>query len=357
MTMKLSRIAILLANAWLWAGPVLGQTMPNLPPPKLGPVPSPALSPAPGAPSATPSSVPATTAEPVSPGEMPSVAISAKLDQTEVQAGDPFHLTITVSWDKKPGGQTAELDFNFPDPPKSEGIRVTGNSFKSSATAESTVTHVVREYSYELVADKQGKLSIGETIVVYYRRGATDDQRLGTHPLEIAVGPPRRHLSEVLNRQRAKIIIALALALAAVGLAVMVLRDRRKKQEPPEAPTETLEDRYLRRLKDNETLRIAGRYADYFLGLSAVLKGYLHERHGIRTQGQTTDKIAEALKAKADQDRAEAVRSTLHLCDRVKFAGHQPSPAEMDRAYEVARTLIEQGRGLASPTPASNEGG
>ena len=77
--------------------------------------------------------------------------------------------------------------------------------------------------------------------------------------------------------------------------------------------------------------------------LMLVLKGYLHDRLGLRTQGQTTDKIAEALKAKTDQEKADAVRNTLHLCDRVKFAGHQPSSAEMDRAYEVTRALIETG--------------
>jgi hypothetical protein len=341
--MNLRQFSLMAAVALLFAQPVLGQAMPNLPPPKLGPIPVKAPSPAPGAPAASPASVPATTAEPVSPGEMPAVTISAKLDQTEVRAGDSFRFAVTVTWDKKPGGQTAELDFNFPDPPKSDGIRVTGNSFKASATAEPVVTHVVREYSYEMVADKQGKLSIGETTVVYHRRGTTDDQRLTTHPLEITVGPPRRNLSEFINRKRAILIIAATMLLAGAGLGWMILRERRKKQEPAAAPVETLEDRYLRQLKDNETLRIAGRYADYFLGLSAVLKGYLHDRLGLRTQGQTTDKIAEALKAKTDQEKADAVRNTLHLCDRVKFAGHQPSPAEMDRAYEVTRALIETG--------------
>ena len=341
--MKLSRAVLVAANALFFTGLALGQVMPKLPPPNLGQSPA-------GTPSAAPSATPAAPAEPVSPGEMPSVTISAKLDQTEVRAGDPFRFTVTVTWDKKPGGQTAELDFNFPDPPKSEGIRVTGNSFKASATADQLVTRVVREYSYELAADKPGKLSIGETIVVYHRRGSTEDQRLTTHPLEITVGPPRRHLSEFINRQRAIFIIAAIILLAGAGLAVVILRERRKKQEPPAAPTETLEDRYLRQLKDNETLRIAGRYADYFLGLSAVLKGYLHDRLGLRTQGQTTDKIAEALKAKTDQEKADAVRSTLHLCDRVKFAGHQPSSAEMDRAYEVVRTLIQSLGAVREPS-------
>jgi len=210
---------------------------------------------------------------------------------------------------------------------------------------------VVREYAYEMTADKPGKLAIGEATVVYRRRGATDDQRLTTHPLEIAVGPPRRHLSEFINRRRAIFIIAATILLAGAGLGFSILRERRKQEETAAAaPVETLEDRYLRQLQDNETLRIAGRYADYFLGLSAVLKGYLHDRLGLRTQGQTTDKIAEALKAKTDQEKADAVRSTLHLCDRVKFAGHQPSSAEMDRAYEVVRTLIQSLGAVREPS-------
>jgi len=328
----------------LFMGRAGGQArVPQLPPPNLGAGPSAARTQAPPASPASPAQI--------SPGEMPAITISAKLDQTQARAGDPFHFLVTVSWDKKPGGQTAELDFNFPDPPKSEGIRVTGNSFKASAAVnQQGITKVVREYSYEMAADKEGKLSVGETNVVYRRRGATEEQRLTTHPLEITVGPPRRRLSEIFGPRSAKFIIAAVLLVAVAGLVVMISRDRRKKREPGPEPAETLEDRYLRRLKDNETQRIAGRYAEYFLGLSALLKGYLHERHGLRTQGQTTDKIAEALKARTDQEKADAVRSTLHLCDRVKFAGHQPGPAEMDRAYEVVRALIQSVGAVREPS-------
>jgi len=153
-------------------------------------------------------------------------------------------------------------------------------------------------------------------------------------------------LTEVISPHRAKLIIVGALVLAVAGLVWIVVRDRRKKAEVISEPIETLEDRCLRQLKDNETHRIAGHYAEYFLGLAAVLKGYLRERYQIRTQGQTTDKIADALKQAADQETADAVRNTLHLCDRVKFAGAQPGPAEMDRAYEAARSLIERSRGM-----------
>jgi len=322
----------------LWAGPSLGQTrMPQLPPPNLG---------QPAEPSPAPASVPAAAA--AAPGEMPAVTISARLDQTEVHARDPFRCTITVSWDKKPAGQTAELDFDFPDPPRSEGIRVTGNSFKASAVADQGAVHVVREYTYELAADKEGKLSIGATAVVFRRRGGGDEQKLMTHPLEITVLKPRLRLTEVISPHRTKLIIAAALVLAVAGLAAIVIRERRKKPEPAPAPTEALEDRYLRQLKDNETHRIAGHYAEYFLGLAAVLKGYLRERYEIRTQGQTTDKIADALKQAADQETADAVRNTLHLCDRVKFAGAQPGPAEMDRAYEAARGLLKASAGSSN---------
>ena len=347
--MNIRNVFLLVVALILAAGSAVGQPrMPQLPPPNLGqPVgPSPASGSAPG-------SAPAAAPETVSPGEMPEVTISARLNQTEVPAGEPFQFIITVSWQKKPGGQTAELDFDFPDPPKSEGIRVTGNSFKASATADRGVTQVKREYAYEMTADKEGKLNIGAAEVIYRRRGSSEEQRLSTAPLDLTVGPPRMKLLEKARPHLAKLVIAGVLVLAVAGLVVLALRDRRKKAAPPPEPTETLEDRYLRKLKDNESFRIAGRYADYFLGLAGVLKGYLRERYDLRTQGQTSDKIAEALKAQTDPETADAVRSALHLCDRVKFAGHQPSSAEMDRAYEVAKSLIEKSRGLArqAPTP------
>lgn len=323
--MRFWKYIFCVCGIWFFSPAVPAQPgRPQLPPPNLGPPPS----------------GPAPTLNP-SPGEMPVVTISARLKQTEVHARDSFSYTITVSWEKKPGGQTAELEFDFPDPPRGEGIRVIGNSFKASATAEGGSVQVVREYTYELVADQEGRLTLGATTVVYRRRGGGDENRLETHPLEITVLKPRLRLAEVIRPRRAKLILAGVLVVAVAGWVVLVIRDRRKKPAPVPAVAETLEQSYLRQLKENEAHRIAGHYTEYFQGLAGLLKGYLRERYGIRTQGQTTDKIAEALKAAADPERADAVRGVLALCDRVKFAGAQPSPAEMDRAYEVVKQWLE----------------
>ncbi len=310
------------------AGTALAQA--GLAPPKLGDV-------QPAAP------------EQASPGEMPDVTISARLERPEIPLNEVLVYVIELNWDKKLG-RTAELDFDFPDPPVAAGLTPVGNSFRTVTELEGDVQHVLRQYTYEYQPKQEGITSLEPAVVTYRRRGAEDETSLETGALDVTILPPKMDIKDMVRGNAAKIIIALVLVTAAAVLAVITLRERKRKAPPEPVTTETIEESYLNRLKENETLRIAGRWADYFLGLSGLLKGYLGEKYGIRTQAQTTDRLVESVRQKLGDDTAKTLREFFLLCDRVKFAGHQPGTTEMDRAYETARSIIKLGESSVEKT-------
>jgi hypothetical protein len=319
---------------FLFAGLTAAQV--NLPPPNLGDV-----QPAPSAP-----------VQP-SPGSMPEVTISARVESSEVPLNEIVTFVVELRWDKKLG-ETAELDFEFPDPPSAEGLTPVGNSFRTTTQLEGSLQHVLRHYTYEYQPKQEGKTRIDKAVVAYRRRGQEDETTLETHPLEVTIIPPVRGIKDLAQSNIAKIIIALILLSAASVLAIAVLRERKKRIPPEPLVTETLEETYTKRLKENETLRIAGRWTDYFLGLSSLLRGYLEENYNIRTQGQTTDRLVHAVRERLGDEQAEEILGFLLLCDRVKFAGHQPGSAEMDQAYETVRRIIQLGE---SEEKISEQGG
>ncbi len=311
---------------FLWADSTAAQV--NLPPPNLG--------------NAYPSGpAPSAKAQP-SPGVMPDIRISARLESPEVPLNDIVTLVIEIRWDKKLG-QTPELDFEFPDPPEAEGLTPVGNSFRTFTELDSGVQHVLREYTYEYQPGQEGKTRIDKAAVTYRRRGGEDETTLETGSLELTILPPVRGIKDLAQGNIAKIIIALILLCAGSILAAVLLRDRKKRAEPETLMTETLEETFIKRLKENETLRIAGRFSDYFLGLSSLLRAYLGEKYNIRTHGQTTDRLVGGVRERLGDKESKELKDFLLLCDRVKFAGHQPGTAEMDQAYETVRRIIQIG--------------
>lgn len=328
---KLRKLLIFLVV--LFIQPVVSMAQANLPPPDLS---------GPSSSQEEPSSL---QAQP-SPGKMPDVTISARLENSKVPLNGTIKLFIELEWNKIPG-ETAELDFDFPDPPAAEGLVAVGNSFRTTTEIQGLSRRVFRQYAYEYEPGsdvKEGqKITLEKATVTYRRRSAEDGTTLETGELQVEIGPPVRTLKDVAQGNIAKIIIAAALLAAAAALLILLLRERKKGKEKEPVIEESLEEIYMKRLQENETLRIAGRWADYFFGLSGIARGYINDKYGIRTQGQTTDRMVKAVKDKLGEEQASALENFFMLSDRVKFAGHQPGSSEMDEAYDTVKSVIKLG--------------
>lgn len=125
---------------------------------------------------------------------------------------------------------------------------------------------------------------------------------------------------------------------------------RRRRIEPPL----TLRERYRARLADllRGGLLAAKRYEDFHQALSDLLRGYIEERFGLRAPERTTEEFLRDLgdaPSLAASWRAILARFLGH-CDKVKFARHHPTRAEIEDAVKTVERFLDETR------PVEDEG-
>jgi hypothetical protein len=94
-----------------------------------------------------------------------------------------------------------------------------------------------------------------------------------------------------------------------------------------------------------------GQVKRYYYTLSEILKRYLTRRFGFPALDQTTTEINRAMKAAKIPER-EGFTEFFRAADMVKYAKHQPAPADSDAAIERARELVT----LTTPKPEPGNG-
>lgn len=99
----------------------------------------------------------------------------------------------------------------------------------------------------------------------------------------------------------------------------------------------------LRRLL-NRNLTGRGRYKDFYVELTHVVRRYIERRHGIHAPEQTTEEfLTEATGRKAFTPEVIAsLRTFLESADLVKFAGQEASDAMANAATDRARAYLKQ---------------
>jgi hypothetical protein len=138
-----------------------------------------------------------------------------------------------------------------------------------------------------------------------------------------------------------------AVLAAAAAAGVVILRRRRRrhvetvKVSPPwEAARQELEDLLELGLIE------AGRFKEFYEGISNLTRRYIERRFEIRAPELTTEEfLVQAQASAALVDQREALRRFLAHCDLVKFARYEPSPEEVRLAVSSCRDF------LAATTP------
>jgi hypothetical protein len=139
-------------------------------------------------------------------------------------------------------------------------------------------------------------------------------------------------------------LAVLALLSAAAG-GVYWLRARRRAVEAQAArrrPAHEVAFEALERLRRAGLLE-EGRHAEYYIELSAIVRTYLEGRFRLRAPEMTTEEFLQAAQSSpelAAEHRGRLARF-LAEADLVKFARHQPSLEESERAHTAARELVE----------------
>ncbi len=335
------------AMAALFTGSIaMAQSAPKLPPPKL---PAPKASPGAGVPA--PGAQSGDTAAPRVPP--PPVTIKAALEQAEVGRGENLAMTITLTFLESVRAPAPPLIFEFPDPPKAEGLVLVGNSYTAEKEFKSNVVQVKRVYTYEFRAEQEGETEIGPVKVVYYRAGSEEREERETQPLPALVTKPPLRLSRVFKHPAALVVLAFIALAATVGLAWPRLRAR-KIEETSQAPVKTPHELARERLKEIDRLRMGGEYQAFFQALSAEVRRYLGDVMGMKIG--PSSKPARAVEP-LGQEWPDRMRDLERLSDQVKFAGKIPTADEMDLAMNTALRLVREGerRDAGAPAPGLRE--
>jgi len=133
-----------------------------------------------------------------------------------------------------------------------------------------------------------------------------------------------------------------ALVLAVFGITVWHFKKATKIKKEVD-----IETPFLERLDDLRSLRIKGDFKDFFAQLGILLKEYVKQKYGLKSDSDFV--ITETLDKHTDPTLAKRIREVLELAENVRFGGTPPLPTELDRAHRAARDLLELNRPQKTP--------
>ena len=134
------------------------------------------------------------------------------------------------------------------------------------------------------------------------------------------------------------LLAALALGTGFVFLVRLVARKVREHRMSPIERAWVELDRLLRR-----GLPGRGRYKEFYVELTMVVRRYIQRKYGVRAPHLTTEEFFDELgrAALATPEQEARLREFLTSADMVKFAGVQATPEMADDATASARTYLQ----------------
>jgi len=285
-------------------------------------------------------------AEP-SPTANAPVSVIASVDRKDITIADPIRYTVAVS-----AAEDTEVlipvltgqlgDFTITDfgdvPTRKENGRVLVTRWYT-ITSFTTGDHLVpapkvqyRIPGEDLQVAEGNEVLVGVTSLLAKDSGATDIRD---------IKPPE----EVPFDWRPYGIAAAAVVLVGLlGAAFFYLinRPRRQRIIPPRPPHE-IALAALNRLHTRHLIE-DGKFEDYYVELSAIIRRYLEDRFHLRAPEMTTEEFlgTAATEARLVATQRRLLSDFLTQADLVKFARHLPSLGDSEAAYDAARRFVEE---------------
>ncbi len=274
-------------------------------------------------------------------GNLPQIKLSSKISPKEIYQNEVFDYIVELSW--KQGAGICPLEFNVPTPPQAEGIKAIGAEIETEDMIEKQDKFAKRIYRFKFLAEKQGRIILSPADFEYRCLGSGSWQKLSSPALPVEILPARFKFSEFARSWKFRLLLVVIFAFGLGGWMVVYFRKRSKPAPVPEPVELSPEERAKNRLKEADQFRIAGRYADYLIGLELTLREYFETKFSLKRPSR--ERILSEVKKHFSADLAEPLERFFHLSDRVKFAGYEPTSSELDSAYQVVFRIIEIGKG------------
>ena len=273
--------------------------------------------------------------------------------ESDVEAIDPARsvfLTLTLASPKDVNAAPPDLrtrvrgfqlaeDFAEPVRIESDGTRVQTVNWKlvPEPCAEAyRIAPFVVEASPRLLSSQadDGSLSFYAGPIVFASPSARPPVTGGMET------DPRKDMPPLSWRLVGQVV---ALAAAAAGLvAALVLLVRivaRRVKEHRMSPIERAWVELDRLIKKGLPGR--GRYKDFYVELTMVVRRYVQRKYGVRAPNLTTEEFLRECEASGRCGNAATLKKFLESADMVKFAGVEASPDMADEATDSARGYLK----------------
>lgn len=290
--------------------------------------------------------------------EEPPVTIATSVDRSEVAVCESLRYTITVEHPETIRVRAPDVG-SLPG-----GYSVNDSGREPTGRAEG---RMVEAWWYALSMDTPGAQEIPAPVVTYEAPDGVEQTARGS-PVTITVTSVLPDDWEAQDIRDIKPPVGLArvpwsalsglLALLAGLLAAWRWLNRHKPaaskpSTPPKPPHQIAMEDLERLWRDGLPAR--GRYEEYYVRLSRIVRWYVEGRFGVRAPEMTTE---EFLRAASEAQPLSAghrqlLREFLLRCDLVKFARHQPSVREADDAFSSAQRMVEETKPVEQPVEPS----
>ena len=152
---------------------------------------------------------------------------------------------------------------------------------------------------------------------------------------------PKKDLPPLSWKLAGLLALALAALVAAVALVVFLVRLAvRKVREHRMSPIERAWVELDRLLQKGLPGR--GRYKDFYVELTMVVRRYVQRKYGVKAPHLTTEEfLRDSRIIELSNNRIGELKAFLESADMVKFAGVQATPEMADAATESARGYLK----------------
>ena len=303
---------------------------------------------------------PALATDPL-PSTAAPVSVQASTDRSQFTIGDPIRYTVQVT-----AAADSEViipvltgnlgDFTITDfgelPTRKHDGRVIVSRWYT-LTIFTSGDHLVPapKVQYRTAGEELREIEGNEVLV-----GVTSLLAQEKDPSDIRDIKPPEELPFDWRPYGIAAAVLAAIGLLSASLFYLLNRPRRQRIIAPQPPHEValaaLIQLRVRRLIEE------GRFEEYYVQLSAIVRRYVEERFRLRAPEMTTEEFLLAMSSdgRLAPPHRRLLGDFLSQADLVKFARHLPTLEDSENAYVAARRFIEETQPPAAASAPGAEG-
>lgn len=278
----------------------------------------------------------------------------------------PVKLTVSVSPEKPRLSDLVHLDIEVT---ASEGVRIQAPHFGQSvgdflirdySDLTDSKAEFQRRFRYQLEPVHAGKHLIRSVMIEFKDDRATSENAgkvmaIESEPIEVEVTsdlsdqiPDLANLEPMIPPQpvevRSNLVWLWAMVPLLLALSIAFWRFWRTGPRPTtvivKSPGEIAQEALTALLA--RELPAQGLFQEFYLSLTAIVRTYIEGTTGVRAPEQTTEEFLRAMRMRSlfAVEQGVKLQDFLEAADMVKYAGQQPTEAQIEQSIARAREFV-----------------